>query len=135
MKPHDEDEPVDSFAPSDEPAGVGERQQRARGRLGDIANTMRSAFEAGRRVLSFGEYLDLFASHPARYGRSAPEYVRDMFAFYGTETLDRPWGKLNRFKLFDAPWDSPRPTEARPSSGSNIVPQAIAWKPSPSAPA
>lgn len=104
---NDQDEPpVDSFAPSAEPEGVADRRKVARERVLSIASDIRSSFAEGRRVLSFGEYLDLFASHPARYGRSAPEYVRDMFAYYGTEQVQRPWGKLTRFRLFDAPWRS-----------------------------
>jgi serine protein kinase len=106
VKPIETDEPVDSFAPSDEPAGVDDRRQSARTQLGHIARSMKDAFESGRRVLSFGEYLDLFASHPARFGRSAAEYVRDMFAFYGTEEVSRPWGERTRFRLFDAPWQT-----------------------------
>jgi len=111
---NDQDEPpVDSFAPSAEPAGVDDRRKAARERILAIAGDMRSSFAEGRRVLSFGGYLDLFASHPARYGRSAAEYVRDMFAYYGTESLERPWGKLTRFRLFDAPWSAEETTSAR----------------------
>lgn len=107
MSVNETDEPaVDSFAPSAEPAGVDRRRKAARDRVLDIAGHMKSSFAEGRRVLSFGEYLDLFASHPARYGRSAVEYVRDMFAYYGTEVIDRPWGEHTRFRLFDAPWSS-----------------------------
>ncbi|MCA9622650.1 MAG: serine protein kinase PrkA, partial [Myxococcales bacterium] len=108
--PQDHDElPVDSFGPTSAPHGVDERKELARGMLGDIASSMQNAFETGQRVLSFGEYLDLFASHPARYARGAPEYVRDMFAFYGTDTLDRPYGEVTRFRLFDAPWADREP--------------------------
>ena len=107
MTINDQDEPpVDSFAPKAEPDGVGDRRKAARERVLSIASDIRSNFAEGRRVLSFGEYLDLFASHPARYGRSAPEYVRDMFAYYGTEKVQRPWGKLTRCLLYTSP--SPR---------------------------
>ncbi|MBK8257358.1 MAG: serine protein kinase PrkA [Polyangiaceae bacterium] len=66
---------------------------------------MEQRFREGRRVLSFQESLELFASDPARYGRDASHYVRDMFDFFGTETIDRPWGRETRFKLFDLPWE------------------------------
>ncbi|MBM4374609.1 MAG: serine protein kinase PrkA [Deltaproteobacteria bacterium] len=67
---------------------------------------MGRGYRDGKRVLGFGEYLELFAEHPARYGRPAPNYVRDLFMHYGTETVRRPWGQLTRFRLFDCPWES-----------------------------
>jgi len=39
-----------------------------------------------------------------RYSRDAARYLRDMFEHYGHETVDRPWGKLTRFRLFDLPF-------------------------------
>lgn len=102
-----EEAPVDSVAGTREPEGVERRKKAALDGLTEIAEGVERAFRHGNRVLSFAEYLDLFASHPARYGRGAPEYVRDMFAFYGTREIVQPWGKLTRFKLFDAPWSDP----------------------------
>jgi serine protein kinase len=87
-----------------EPAGGERRKDTARTTLADIAVGVEKSFHQGNRVLSFEQYLDLFASHPARYGRNAAQYVRDMFAFYGTRQVDRPWGRMTRFNLFDAPW-------------------------------
>lgn len=72
--------------------------------LGSIAAEVRDEFIEERRVLSFGEYLELFAKDPVRQARDASRYVRDMFDHYGRETVKRPWGELNRFRLFDAPW-------------------------------
>lgn len=81
------------------------RVQSALAQLQNIAGSVEQRFREGRRVLSFQEYLTLFAADPVRYGRDAPRYVRDMFDFFGTETVLRPWGAQVRFKLFDLPWE------------------------------
>ncbi|HEY6558231.1 MAG TPA: serine protein kinase PrkA [Polyangiaceae bacterium] len=72
--------------------------------LSNIARQVQRDFEEGRRLLSFQEYLELFASEPVRYSRDASRYVRDMFDYYGRETTQRPWGTLTRFRLFDLPF-------------------------------
>ncbi|HKQ69223.1 MAG TPA: serine protein kinase PrkA, partial [Polyangiaceae bacterium] len=80
--------------------------ERALAQLEQIATTVESRFKEGRRVLSFQEYLELFASDPVRFGRDAARYLRDMFDYYGTAHVERPWGTLTRFKLFDLPWET-----------------------------
>jgi predicted Ser/Thr protein kinase len=69
-----------------------------------VADGVREGFEIGRRVLSFQEYLALYAQDPARHGRDASRYARDMFLHYGTVQVEKPWGKRTRFKLFDLPF-------------------------------
>jgi predicted Ser/Thr protein kinase len=81
------------------------RAQTALVQLQNIATSIESRFKEGRRVLSFQEYLTLFAGNPARYGRDAARYVRDMFDHFGTETIQRPWGEQIRYRLFDLPWE------------------------------
>jgi serine protein kinase len=66
-----------------------------------IGSRVRDRFEAEKRVLSFSEYLDLFAAHPFRHTRDAARYLRDCFNHYGSYQVERPWGKLTRFRLFD----------------------------------
>jgi energy-coupling factor transporter ATP-binding protein EcfA2 len=80
--------------------------ERALAQLEKIASSVESRFREGRRVLSFQEYLDLFAAHPVRHARDAARYLRDMFDFYGTAQIERPWGTLTRFRLFDLPWET-----------------------------
>jgi predicted Ser/Thr protein kinase len=80
--------------------------ERALSQLEKIAASVESRFREGRRVLSFQEYLDLFATHPVRYSRDAARYMRDMFDFYGTTQVERPFGTLVRYKLFDLPWEA-----------------------------
>ncbi len=72
--------------------------------LREIAERVQREFEQGRRLLSFQEYLELFGSDPLRHSRDAAWYLRDAFDHYGRETVERPWGKLTRFRLFDLPF-------------------------------
>jgi len=66
---------------------------------------MERRFNEERRVLSFQQYLELFASDPLRFGRDAARYVRDMFDHYGSRKVKKPWGELTRYNLFDLPWE------------------------------
>ncbi len=66
-----------------------------------IGARVRERFDAEKRVLSFTEYLDEFAQHPFRHSRDAARYLHDCFEYYGTYQVERPWGELTRFKLFD----------------------------------
>ncbi|MBI2391483.1 MAG: serine protein kinase PrkA [Deltaproteobacteria bacterium] len=75
--------------------------------LDAIAAGVRESFEVGRRVLSYQQYLELYAKDPARQGRDASRYLRDMFLHYGTTTVEAPWGKRTRYRLFDLPWAEP----------------------------
>ena len=44
--------------------------------LRDIAERVQRDFEQERRLLSFQEYLELFASDPVRHSRDAARYLR-----------------------------------------------------------
>lgn len=79
--------------------------KKALARLETIAENVENRFREGRRVLSFQEYLELFAENPVQHGRDAARYVRDVFDHYGTSTVERPWDSLTRWKLFDLPWE------------------------------
>jgi len=98
-----------------------ERARSALSELDKIADTMERRFQEGRRVLSFQQYLELFASEPVRYGRDAARYVREMFDHFGTRTVARPWGELTRYRLFDLPWE-PEPT---PPTTEGVVPSKM----------
>src|SRR5580700_9190761 len=71
-----------------------------------VAETVEKRFLRGRRVLSFSEYLELFATDPVRHSRDASRYLRDAFEHYGTTEIEYPWGKFTRWKLFDLPWEA-----------------------------
>ena len=72
-----------------------------------VAENVERRFQAGRRVLSFSEYVELYASDPVRYSRDASRYLRDVFDHYGTTAVEHPWGHFTRWNLFDLPWDAP----------------------------
>src|SRR5688500_16898253 len=69
---------------------------------------MREAYAKNKRVMSFEEYFALFTAQPERQGRSAAQYVRDVFDHFGTEEVRHPRGTVTRWKLFDCPWDRGR---------------------------
>ena len=95
------------FAANDAPAS--ETTQRATRemlkRIESVAESVEHRFKAGRRVLSFAEYLELFASDPVRHSRDASRYLRDTFDHFGTTEVAFPWGDFTRFRLFDLPWE------------------------------
>ncbi len=72
--------------------------------LARIAEQVERSFKDERRLLSFREYLALFAGDPVRHSRDAARYVRDMFDHFGRVTSERPWGSMPRFRLFDLPF-------------------------------
>ena len=115
--------PVTSPHPS-QPAGPGSSGAAssavnlALAELDKIAGNVERRFQEGRRVLSFQEYLELFATRPARYSRDAARYVREMFDHFGTEIAHRPWGDLLRYKLFDLPWEAAAKAPLRPESAA-----------------
>ncbi len=76
--------------------------------LSTVAARVEQRFLAARRVLSFDEYLELWATNPVQHARDASRYLRDVFDFYGKEEVTHPWGTFTRFKLFDLPWDADR---------------------------
>jgi serine protein kinase len=84
-----------------------------------VAQGVERRFQASRRVLSFAEYLDLFATNPVRYARAASRYLRDTIDHYGTTKVKYPWGECTRYNLFDLPWEKPQ-TEKAAAPGALI---------------
>ena len=77
----------------------------AASRVQAIAEHVEQRFRAGRRVLSFVEFLALLDADPVRHSRDASRYLRDAFDHYGTSPVRHPWGEFTRYKLFDLPWE------------------------------
>ncbi len=98
-----------------DPDAEGRRSSLALAELSGIAASIQRRFQTGRRLLSFQEYLELFAADPARYGRDSARYVRDMFDHFGAYSVKRPWGECTRYRLFDLPWE-PEPVRGDASS-------------------
>ena len=66
-----------------------------------IREDVKAQFEAQKRVLSFGEYLDLVQDNPRGHTRDAARYLKDCMDFFGSYEVERPAGHLKRWKLFD----------------------------------
>jgi predicted Ser/Thr protein kinase len=100
---------------------AGRRSALALTELSNLTEGIARHFQTGRRLLSFQEYLELFATNPVRHGRDAARYVRDMFEHFGTYKVKRPWGEVTRYRLFDLPWE---PEPKRPSNGDGAAAHA-----------
>jgi len=72
--------------------------------LAQLGEAVRDDFTRNRRVMAFGEYLNLVVAEPKCQLRSSTQYIVDCFDHYGTEDVKYPWGDVRRFRLFDAPW-------------------------------
>ena len=76
--------------------------------LEEIYDEVRAEFDKKRRILSFGEFARALQEHPERHARSAVQYVRDCFDYFGAEARQKVWGEATHFRLFDAPFDEER---------------------------
>jgi predicted Ser/Thr protein kinase len=89
-------------------------------RIAAIGESVEHRFKAGRRVLSFAEYLELFASDPVRHSRDASRFLRDTLDYFGTTEVSYPWGDFTRYSLFDLPWEKDDRTADGRARGSLI---------------
>ena len=63
-------------------------------------------FSRKKLILSFREFLELFAGDPGPLARTAPQYLADVFEHYGTAPVPGLGGaETVRFRLFDAGFD------------------------------
>jgi serine protein kinase len=74
--------------------------------LRNLSSRVKKNFADDRTILSFQEWFQVLLENPARNLRSASQYLRDVFDYYGTEERDLPQGKVRRYKLFDCPWSA-----------------------------
>jgi predicted Ser/Thr protein kinase len=95
--------------------------------LANLGENVRERFEAQKRVLSFHEYLEMFREHPWRHTRDSARYLRDCFQHYGTYEVQRPWGPVTRWRLFDLPFDEPREGHARRRSDHLVGHESVQW--------
>ncbi len=89
--------------------------------LDDVGRTIARSFQEGRRLMSFQEYFDLFKANPLQQARNTAQYVRDMFDYFGSRTLDKPHGEERHFHLFDGPEENHRPVRA----GDRLIGQEV----------
>lgn len=76
--------------------------------LATLAETFKERFDNNKRILTYPEYLDYAFNDLSLSCRDAASYVRDCFDYYGSYTVDRPWGQERRWALFDTPFDEGR---------------------------
>lgn len=76
--------------------------------LSELASDIQEDYTRGQRIMSFPEFLEIFAESPRRHARNAVQYLRDCFLHYGTESKPTVWGEVDHFRLFDAPFDKGR---------------------------
>lgn len=93
--------------------------------LGSIAARVKEDFAAQRRVLSFDEFLDVFAENPERHGRDAASYVLDMIEFYGVDSVAVPGGETQRYRIFDLPFLAQEEARTNALVGQEPVQQAF----------
>jgi serine protein kinase len=74
-------------------------------RLRAAIDEERARLASAHRALSFDEYLRVFSRAPRLHARDASRWLRDLFDHYGTREVERPWGRVSRWQLFDLPWE------------------------------
>ncbi len=73
----------------------------ARRWLGAVGSGVKISFVKNRSLLSFEEYLAMFAEAPRLHARSAAQYLKDVLDHYGSEERETPVGRVRRWRLFD----------------------------------
>lgn len=66
-----------------------------------VAEGVRERFEIKGHVLSFEEYLERVRQVPWLHARSAAQYVKDCFDYFGSDEIPGLAGPVRRFRLFD----------------------------------
>ena len=69
--------------------------------ISEISGRVQDDFVASRRLLTFEEYLDEVTARPAILLRNAAQYLDDAIHSFGSEDLDRAYGSVRRYHLFD----------------------------------
>ena len=77
----------------------------ARRWLSTVGNGVKGAFVESGSILSFDEYVQAFVEAPRLHARSSPQYLRDVLDHFGTEERETPVGKVQRWRLFDLPFE------------------------------
>lgn len=67
----------------------------------EAADSVKTEYLERRQVLSYAEYLALMARHPQLHLRDAARYLLDAIDHFGQEKIEKPWGSVTRFKIFD----------------------------------
>ncbi len=69
------------------------------------ADSIRDEYRDRRGVMSFTQYLSVFARRPRTALRDASRYVLDAMDYFGSARTLHPWGEVTRHKIFDLDYD------------------------------
>lgn len=69
--------------------------------LQNLTQSFHERFKEQRVILSFGGFLELLKEEPIKLTRTAPNYLLDVFEYFGTENPDEKINRETRFKLFN----------------------------------
>lgn len=69
--------------------------------VSSLSEDIRQSFQKKRRILSFGEFVQLLCERPELYARSSAQYILDAFDHFGSYMTHSPKGETRRYKLFD----------------------------------
>lgn len=72
--------------------------------LEQISSGIKEDFKAERQILSFKEYIEQVEKFPHLHIRSAAQYLKDCFDYYGFYEVQTEAGPARRWKLFDRPF-------------------------------
>jgi serine protein kinase len=73
--------------------------------LDQITERLKQDYGATRRVMTFGEYMELFLADPRRHARNAAEYIVDSFEFFGDVEVETAVNTERHWNLFDTPFE------------------------------
>src|SRR6185503_19840742 len=91
--------------------------------LKSVGDQVRRSFLHNKTILAFQEYMEAFFESPRVHARDAAQYIRDCFDYSGTENVQKPWGNVRRFKLFDRPFDSTPAGAPEGEGGAPVIGQ------------
>ena len=83
----------------------GDAAGAALGAIAELSGSLKDSFEADNRLLSYDQFLALVLEHPERFGRNSAQYLLDALAYFGVEEVVTGRGEIERYLLFNAPFD------------------------------
>jgi predicted Ser/Thr protein kinase len=73
--------------------------------LNEVAERSLERFRKEERLLSFQQYLEKLESAPHLLARNSTQYLADAIRHYGSEEIERPFGKQRRYRVFDGEYE------------------------------
>ena len=89
--------------------------------LQEINKEIQETFEKEQQILSFQQYMNEVQKAPHLHIRSAAQYIKDCFDFYGSYEVETESGPSRRWKLFDMNF----PGDVKKRRGQEIVQNKI----------